>query len=252
MSKWDKKNKKNNTVEKMAIEAVRTKLFTIAQPSPSCAQIFAPTFANKIELVTAATINTIDELVAAGLAPEIEQIEREMAQAGIPTKDKDLMFLSFKLAHEGTNKNKDAFLKNELILAQHTPIHKLVNWQHREPNIGCIYASKHIESTEQERAYVHVASAISKLKYPALADELIERFEEQRLYASMETWFNVARCSECAGEYKSPNDYCEHLQARMSEGSTVSRQLIGLTFAGAAVAVDMPADGQASSTDLHI
>ena len=206
--------------------------------------------AHIIELVTAATIDSFDNLVKAGLAPRMEEITQNMAQAGIPSKDKDLMFVSFKLAHAGVNANKDEFLAEELLIAEKTPEHKLVNWQHNEPNIGCVVKSKNIKATDSEPAHIHVVSAISKMKYPAFAEELLERFEEKRLFASMETWFEKARCSVCGNEYASPHDYCDHLNARY-ETASCSRQLVGLTFAGAAVAVDAPADHGATITDIN-
>lgn len=222
----------------------------VAEKTQSEISITVDAQANKIELVTAASIEDFDELVEAGLAPKISEIENEMAKAGMPAKDKDLMFVAFKLAHVGTNANRDEFLPGELEVAKDTPVHKLVNWQHDEPNIGCIVSSSHVDTADGEPAHIHVVSAISKMKYPAFADELLERFEEKRLFASMETWFETAKCSVCGGTYQSQHDYCDHLNARFDFGSDCSRQLIGLTFAGAAVAVNRPADKDATITNV--
>jgi len=209
---------------------------------------------NKIELVTAASLATAESLAEAGFETQMEQIQRDMAKAGISVKPKDLMYTTFKLAHVGTNENSDEFLDNEITASVRTPIHKLVNWQHGEPNIGCMVDSKLVEKAEGEEKHILVAGAISKYKYPELADEIMFRHEQGRLFASMETWFDKAKCSVCGQEFTNPLTYCEHLQARgdaSSKWKDCSRQLIGVVFAGAAIGVDRPADKQASITQIE-
>lgn len=251
---WLDKRLANGTAETLVDKAVRVTFLSAGKFQSSPASELAFDSENKIELVTAACIETEEALLDAGFETEIEGIKAGMAQAGIEPRPKDLMYLTFKLAHVGTNANHDEFLDNEIRGSVPTPIHKLVNWQHNEPNIGCMIDSKLVESQDNEETHIAVASAISKYKYPEYAEELATRFEEGRLYASMETWFDKAKCSVCGGEFSHPAEYCEHLQAIGSLNSRwpdCSRQLIGVTFAGAAVAVDRPADKQASITDME-
>jgi hypothetical protein len=123
---------------------------------------------------------------------------------------------------------------------------KLLNWGHKEPNIGVIYQSKYIPASEDESAYIDCLAAVSKYKYPTYSKEMIERHQNGELFFSMETWFKNVQCSICDEVFLKEDSYCSHLRDRFSEGSMNSRILRGLTFAGAAC-VENPADVNAAS-----
>jgi hypothetical protein len=178
---------------------------------------------------------------------ESENMKQVIAALGVSNRQEDLLYVKFKLVHANTNKNKDAFTKEELKKAEKTPILKLLNWQHKEPNIGVIYNSKYIESKTQEPDYIECIAAISKYKYKEYAKQIADRHNENNLFFSMETWFKEAQCSVCNNTFTSgESSYCDHLKNRYSESNTSSRILRGLCFAGAAV-VDNPADELADS-----
>lgn len=165
-------------------------------------------------------------------------------------KQKDLMYVSFKLVHASGNKNKDFFLEEELEKAQFTPILKPLNWQHGEPNIGTIYLSKYVAATDDEPAYIKCAVAIYKYKYMDYAQEMMDRYNNDNLFFSMEVWFTEFECSTCKTVYKfSDYEVCSHLQERFNEGNNTFRILHNLTFAGAGV-VDNPADILADSISV--
>jgi hypothetical protein len=168
------------------------------------------------------------------------------ASLDIDDKQEDLLYVELKMVHADTNKNKDHFESDELVKSETTPVFKLVNWEHGEPNIGVIYESAFVEATETEPAYLAVKVAISKYKYPEYAQQIIERHKEDELYFSMETWFKQAQCNICDACFDGPEDeYCSHLQSRLT-GASTHRILRDLTFAGVAV-VKTPADVLAES-----
>lgn len=167
---------------------------------------------------------------------------------GVKNKQEDLLYIRFKLVHANTNKNRDTFTKEEMKAAEKTPILKLLNWQHGEPNIGVIFSSKYVESKDSnEEDYLECIAAVSKYKYKRYAEEIVDRHNSNNLFFSMETWFKEAQCSSCNEVFtKGEDSYCHHLRGRYAEDSGVSRVLRGLTFAGAGV-VESPADIDADS-----
>lgn len=163
--------------------------------------------------------------------------------------DPDLLPVSFKLVHANQNKNKDAFDKADLSVAKDTPKLKPLNWQHAEPIIGVMYDSEFVEASSEEDAHLLVDSVVYKYRYPEYANEIVDRYNEDNLYFSMEVWFTEAECSVCHHVASKKEDYCEHLKSRTMPGSTASRILRGIVFGGAGV-VDNPADTQAKSVSL--
>lgn len=167
-------------------------------------------------------------------------------------KQKDLMYVKFKLVHANTNKNKDHFTREELKNAEKTPILKLLNWGHdQNTNIGVIYQSKYVESKENgEPDYLQCIAAISKYKFKTYAEQILNRYNKGELFFSMETWFKEAQCSVCDEVFSTGEEgYCNHLSNRLAEGSSAARILRQITFAGAAV-VENPADVQAGALAL--
>jgi len=179
---------------------------------------------------TARVISSSSEWGSDFLAQEAEKLSLQ--------KQPDLMYIEHKLVHANVNKNRDEFKLEELKIAEKSPVLKLVNWEHSEENIGTIFASKLIDSpeNEDEDPYLLVGVAISKAKFPLKAREIQERHLKNELYFSMETYFKRAECSTCGSNFsEGPDTYCEHLQDRLSLGSSTSRILRGLTFAGDAI-----------------
>lgn len=165
----------------------------------------------------------------------------------IKNKQEDLLYVAFKLVHANTNNNRDTFLKEELFASKDTPLLKLINWNHTEPNIGVIYACEYVEGDQTEDDYLLCLGAIQKYRYPELAEQVMDRHENDNLYFSMEVWFKNAECSECHVAFESGKDnYCNHLKSRFETGSSVHRILKNLVFAGAGV-VPNPADVDACS-----
>jgi hypothetical protein len=166
-------------------------------------------------------------------------------------RQKDLMYIAFKLVHEGTNANLDHFLYDELKSAQKTPINKPLNWLHWEPNIGVIYDATLVDATDIEGAYIEAHAVVWKYKYRDYAMEIENRHSEGELFFSMEVWYSQSECPICKKTYSAREEAagktCEHLASRFYERAedpnmaTCYRILRGLTFGGAAV-VDLPAD----------
>jgi len=180
----------------------------------------------------------------------------KLAEAGIEVVDRDILPVSFKLVHANTNKNKDKFLPEELEASKSTPVLKPIDWMHTPRIIGVMASSNYVvptqaegDDTPVEDPYLHVAGAIYQYKFPEYAAEMIERESKDELFFSMEVWFNEAECSECQAVATASSDYCEHLKARFTPGSSAARILRGLTFGGAGV-VEHPADEDAVSTSL--
>lgn len=198
--------------------------------------------AGKTELICEASI--IDHIESS------DGLEKALAEFGLD-KQEDLMYVQFKLVHANTNKNKDKFMKDELKASEKTPILKMLNWEHGEPNIGVIYDSKYVESSDaSEQDYLVCMAAISKYKYKSYAMEMMDRFNEGNLKFSMETFFKGAECSNCNQYFSGAEEtYCNHLKDRFSAGNSTARILRGLTFAGCGVVAN-PADIMAESLAL--
>jgi hypothetical protein len=177
-----------------------------------------------------------------------DDVNTAMAALGLDEKQEDLLYVKFKLVHANTNKNMDKFLPEEMQPATKTPILKLINWGHKEPNIGVIYRSKYVQGSNGEDDFLECYGAISKYKYKTYAQEILNRYANNNLFFSMETYFKEAQCSVCDMAYADEQDYCSHLKTRLVTGKT-SRVLRGLTFAGAAV-VKNPADVEAEALAL--
>lgn len=181
------------------------------------------------------------------LKPE-EIDDDKLAKAGLK-RNKDLLYVRFKLCHEGANKNKDFFDKEELRENFDTALFKPINWEHNKQQIlGCIYDAQFVDPSDDDqadannsKAFVLCDAVIYKYQFPVKAQIIKERFDQNRLKFSMETWFEKAQCSECDSSFESHSDYCDHLKNRTTASSTTNRILRGITF-GAAGIVKRPAD----------
>lgn len=185
--------------------------------------------------------------------------EKAFASAG-QKKQKDLMYVKFILAHEGTNKNRDYFSRDELKTAAHTPVLKAINWEHGEPIIGTIYKSEYKEiddpafasaAADGKRGRIECEAVIWKYRYPVYAKAMVDRYMAKQLKFSMETYFGKCTCTECGEEFSSKNHtegtYCDHLNYRKnSPDSKAARALQQNVFAGTGV-VSNPADENADA-----
>lgn len=190
--------------------------------------------------------------------------KKAFASAGIE-KQPDLLYVKFKLVHEGTNKNKDGFFKEDLVKAEKTPVYKSLNWEHNEPVIGVIYSSKFVDPSDQHdvsksgekgKAHIICEAAIWKLRYPDEASKIINRYKNETLAFSMEAYYKGVECSVCKSYFVNDKHdegtYCEHLNSRFDtayaatyEGG-VTRYLKDFIF-GAAGVVEDPADVEAEA-----
>lgn len=195
--------------------------------------------------------------------------DKAFAKANIE-KQPDLLYVKFKLVHEGTNKNKDGFKKDDLVKAEKTPINKALNWEHGEPVIGVIYASKFVDPSVSEaegasskgskdgKAHIVCEAAIWKFRNPDIAEKIVNRYKNQSLAFSMEAYYGGVECSVCGAYFKSDEHgegtYCEHLNnrfetAQAADGSQITRYLRDFIF-GAAGVVENPADVDAEALAL--
>lgn len=188
---------------------------------------------------------------------EKEIDKNKLAEALGNKKQRDLLFVAFKMVHANKNKNGDAFTESDLKLAEKTPIHKPLNWEHGEPNIGVIYDSKFRKSSKDEDAYLEVAAAIWKYKYPVHSKEVLKRHEKGELSFSMEVWYKKYACSECNESFlveDGDDNICSHMRmfnsARANgifpKGFNTYRILHEICFGGAGV-VEIGADEDATS-----
>lgn len=184
------------------------------------------------------------DLLLTAIACEVldpENIPNEKLAKANLDKQKDLLYVAFKLVHVGMNGNKDTFLDEELETAQESPKLKLVNMGHTDRVVGVIYDSKYVKGNDDEPSYIICAAAISKYKFPEEAQDILARFQQGKLYFSMEVWFEEAECSSCHKLFEAKEMGCSHMEGRFSRSSNDSRILRGLTFGGAGI-VENPAD----------
>jgi hypothetical protein len=171
-----------------------------------------------------------------------EPTDQDKALAGENHHNTDIMHVKFELCHTGANKNKDGFINDEMEKGFSTAVYKPLNWEHTTENIGVIYDAQ-IDKSESGSYTIVAKAKVWKHKHPERARAIAERYGDNNLYFSMETYFQKAKCSVCSEEFASQADYCDHLNARMqaNAGQEVIRNLIGLNFVGAGV-VKNPAD----------
>lgn len=157
---------------------------------------------------------------------------------------KDLMYVMFELCHANINRNHDEFLPKELYESHDTIIDKPINWEHTSEVIGHVYNSQYVKHAEADvntnTDKIICEGVVYKYKFPNRAKTMLERYEDKRLFFSMETYFEKAKCSICEKEFNWENEYCEHLKRRF-DGSGAARILLGNLFGGVGC-VSNPAD----------
>jgi hypothetical protein len=175
-----------------------------------------------------------------------------LAQAKLQ-KQPDTVYVRFKLAHVGANKNRDGFKKKDLKSRAKTIVNKPLDWEHSEPIIGTIYSAKFIDMGESSKAgkngdrdHVLVEAAIWKTRNKEEVEEVLERYNDGTLAFSMEAYFSECECSVCGSKFKSKanrdGSYCEHLNSRLDASSGGATRYLTNFFFGAASVVESPAD----------
>ena len=174
----------------------------------------------------------------------------------------DLMNIDFVLCNEGVNDRGDRFNARELQAAYKTAINKLINWEHKEPNIGTI-ADSSLTKNEENRYSVECHGKIWKYVYPDYAEAIKDALSQgdpeygrEPGFVSMEAWFpsfnmilsprdNVHEYLEVFTFGSSEANELQELRGTyLKEGYLVSRELVDLFFGGAGITV-IPADGAA-------
>lgn len=166
-------------------------------------------------------------------------------------QDKDLMYLKFRYVHEGANGNSDVFIADELKDRHPTAIYKPLNMEHKETRIvGVIYDTEYFdrEQSDNGKAGVNIYAVMYKWLFPVDAEEINERYNNNDLSVSMETWFDNAECSICNKSFAEESQYCEHLSSRYAVAE-YKRILHGITFGGVGI-VKRPADSDAVALAL--
>lgn len=194
------------------------------------------------------TVTLLGEVAESGNI-HVESLKRVLAEKKI--KDKDLMYLKFRYVHEGSNANNDVFIADELKERHTTAIYKPVNLKHDENNIiGVIYDTEFVDRSDAEdsRAAVNIFAVMYKWLFPKVADQIVDKFNQNTLAVSMETWFDKVECSVCNKTFSGDDEYCEHLKDRHAVAEN-KRILHGITFGGVGI-VERPADKDAVALAL--
>lgn len=174
--------------------------------------------------------------------------ETEEAKAiAAANKNRDLMYIRFELCHANTNRNKDTFTSEDLQNSYMTAVAKPIAWGHTNELIGHIYHSEYVPfegaegSVDTNTDKIVCDGVVYKFRFPARAREIKNRYDAGKLFFSMETYFDKAKCSQCQAEFSPDGPYCEHLAKRYSPDASASRILVNPLFTGVGC-VENPAD----------
>jgi len=157
----------------------------------------------------------------------------------------------FILAHVGTNKNGDVFLKDELKKAAATIIDKKINLQH-DQYLGAVVGkvtNAQFEDTEGGRVKCTGVLFTQDVEAARAAYRLLK--EGFIPVVSMECRMEAARCSYCQREASGEKDLCIHLKKyhnKEFKGKRVTREMVGITFTGVGLLEGTPADDRALIT----
>jgi len=188
-------------------------------------------------------------------------IKANEAIASEYTEDEDVMYVGFTLCHEGANTNGDRFTLDEMKEAWSTIIHKPINWEHAEPNLGVVLDSKlklpdnpsdSKFAAEHSPAKIDCVGSIWKRQYPEHANLLKKGATDGSLMMSMEAWFKS--CDYVVGEFDEviPEETAEDdmqiylgTYAEKFGNKFISRALKNVLFGGAGITA-APADKEAT------
>jgi hypothetical protein len=168
-------------------------------------------------------------------------------------KDRDLLYIMFKLCHEGPNANHDYFTSDVLKNAYATCINKPINWEHGKVCFGFIDKSE-LAKEDDGKYYIKCGGYVWQYNFPTIAREITDGFADGTLKVSMECWFREAEYWVGDGEDKVvlAEDEARDLGllnnndqlVRSYEGKPVYRVFKDVLFGGAALTRN-PADVQA-------
>src|SRR5574337_843754 len=114
----------------------------------------------------------------------------------------DLLYLENVFVTQGFNNNDDFFEKNELWKARKTPALKPINWGHTDAEIIGVkfgVAARDLalnaldinsDKLPDKPFELLTHGAIYQFIFPERAEEIKKRFKDNRLFSSMEAWFD--------------------------------------------------------------
>lgn len=170
-----------------------------------------------------------------------------------PNKDPDLVYMTFKLAHQGSNKNRDYFTAEVLRNSYMTAVHKAINKSHSSLSFGYINKSELAEEPDG-RLYIMCGAYLWKYNYPEIVQDVLDRYKTGQLAMSMECWFDKYEFWVGDGEDKlvfAPDEakangvYSCWQNRKLYNGQPVYRVFKGSVIFGAAAVVANPADEDA-------
>lgn len=165
------------------------------------------------------------------LIEDINNIVYAGSDWGIPThlKRDDLLFLDMILVAEGTNKNKDCFLAEELKACYRTIVGMPLVAEHIVDAIKGVYYSSEIVNIKPGkipgqvklvksggRLAIRAKAFVYKKRFPREAMLLKSRAEQGLLRFSLELGFKKFKCGHCGKEYPPNTVLCDHLIMRHS------------------------------------
>lgn len=170
-------------------------------------------------------------------------------------KDRDLLYIVFKLCHEGPNANHDYFTADILKQSYATCVNKPINWEHGRVCFGFIDKSE-LAQEDDGTYYVKCGGYVWKYNFPTIANEITNGFADGTLKVSMECYYRDAEYWIGDGDDKTvlSEDEVRQLGINLSEngdiltkfheGKPVYRVFKDVLFGGAALTRN-PADAQA-------
>ena len=160
----------------------------------------------------------------------------------------------FILCHEGTNRNGDHFLTEELQTRYLTAVNKKIDLQHDQgitDIVGAILSSDYVEDANGGRVEC-VGELFTDASQPAyLAYKLMKRGIIGQV--SMECDYEQGECSICGKKVSNKSEYCVHLAKYKGgdfQGKPVYEILHGVTFSGVGLLDRAGADKDAKITQV--
>lgn len=179
-----------------------------------------------------------------------------IASVEVPKKkDRDLLYVIFKLCHEGPNDNHDYFTASVLKNAYKSCVNKPLNWEHGNVCFGFIDKSELLQE-DNGVYYIKCGGYVWKYNFPVVANEIINGFADGTLKVSMECYYKDAEywIGEDDNKVILSEDEVRELGIQLTEngdiitkyyeGQPVYRVFKEVLFGGAALTRN-PADKQA-------
>jgi len=177
---------------------------------------------------------------------------------------KDLLYLDLILVAEGTNKNRDTFLAEELESSYLTLIGMPLVEEHEPQAIkGIFYDSELVRIKDGKspgsikivknggRLAVRAKAYVYKTRFPREVYMIKERQDSGLLRFSVELGFNKVECSVCHAVFKPGDKLCEHLLLRHELPELGATRIVrDVYFIGGAYTTN-PAERRAVSLDVQ-